>query len=259
MILPNAPFALLALLALLPGWLFVRLAERRGPRPERSSLAELLELAAVGFSAIVVSALIVAGLSFVIHPWLFNVRAWAHERQRYLGDHLGAALISTTFGIVLSCLLVILLYVVIYGRRSTGFKPGSSVWVDCLGNAPKDMQNWLGVHRRDGSLIEGLLLSYPAGPDKDIREISLSKPIRLTPPGGESFYLPIHRVMIPGDEITTITVIHVPKPVQAGKPAQPERPPSAVLAPVPVQTPSPNPIAAEPGDGRVPSRPSSGM
>src|SRR6266851_1525455 len=143
MLLPNAPLALLALLALLPGWLFIRLAERRGPRPERSPLAELLELAAVGFSAVAVSALIVASLSFAIHPWLFDVRAWAHERHRYLGDHLGAALVSTALGITLSCVLVTLLYLVIYGRRSAGFKPGSSVWVDCFGNAPKNMQNWL--------------------------------------------------------------------------------------------------------------------
>ena len=212
MMLPNAPFALLVLLALLPGWLFIRLAERRGPRPERSSLVEFLELAAVGFSAIVVSALIVAGLSFVMHPWLFNVKAWAAERQRYLGDHLGAALVSTMCGLVLSCILVFLLYLLIYGRRSAGFKPGSSVWIDCLGNAPKNQQNWLGIHRPDGSLIEGLLLSYPAGPDSDVREISLAKPIRLTPKDGETFDLPIDRVVIPGDEIAAITVLHVPKP-----------------------------------------------
>ena len=124
---------------------------------------------------------------------------------------------------MLSCLLVVLLYLVIYGRRSAGFKPGSSVWIDCLGNAPKNKQNWLGVHRRDGSLIEGLLLSYPAGPDKDIREISLTKPIRLTPKDGEPLYLPIDRVVIPGDEIVAITVLHVPKPapsVNRGSPAE---------------------------------------
>jgi hypothetical protein len=210
--LPNAPFALLVLLALLPGWLFVRLAERRGPRPERSSLAELLELTAVGFSTIAVSALAVVGLSLVIHPWLFDVRAWAHERNRYLGDHIGPALASITLGLVLSCVLVVLLYLVFYGRRSAGFKPGSSVWVDSFGNAPKDQQNWLGVHRRDGSLVEGLLLSYPAGSDEDAREISLTKPIRLTPRGGEPVFLSIDRVVIPGREITAITVMHVEKP-----------------------------------------------
>jgi Family of unknown function (DUF6338) len=217
MLLPNAPLALLALLALLPGWLFVRLAERRGPRPERSSLAELLELAAVGFSAIAVSALAVAGLSFAIHSWLFDVREWAHERHQYLGEHLGSALISTALGVVLSCVLVVLLYLVIYGRRSAGFKPGSSVWVDTLGSAPRDKQNWLGVQRRDGSLIEGLLLSYPAGSDEDIREISLTRPIRLTPEGGQPFDLPIDRVVIPGEEIIAVTVIHVPKPNQSDK------------------------------------------
>jgi hypothetical protein len=215
--LPNAPFALLVLLALLPGWLFVRLAERRGPRPQRSPLAEFLELAAVGFSAIVISALIVAGLSFIIHPWLFNLEAWAHERHQYLGNHLGAALASTALGIGLSCVLVIALYLIIYGRHSAGFKPGSSVWVDCLEGAPKGMQNWVGVHRHDGSLVEGLLLSYPAGSDETAREISLTKPIRLTPQNGVACFLSIDRVVIPGDEITAITVVHVPKPSQSGR------------------------------------------
>src|SRR6266704_1123070 len=210
--LPNAPFALLALLALLPGWLFVRLAERRGPRPERSSLAELLELAAVGFSAMAVSALVVVSLSLAIHPWLFDVKAWAHERHQYLGEHLVPALVSTAFAIILSCVFVMLLYLAFYSRRSAGFKPGSSVWVDCFGNVPKDQQNWLGVHRRDGSLIEGLLLSYPAGSDENAREISLTKPIRLTPQGGQKFILPIDRVVIPGEEITAVTIIHVPQP-----------------------------------------------
>ena len=86
--LPDVPFAFLALLALLPGWIFVRLAETKTERPDRSQLAELLELAAVGFSTIAVSAFIVAWLSITSHPSrLFNVEAWAHTRHQYLGDH----------------------------------------------------------------------------------------------------------------------------------------------------------------------------
>jgi hypothetical protein len=93
--LPAVPFAFLVLLALLPGWIFVRLAETKSERPGRSQLAELLELAAVGFSTIAFSALIIAWLPIVSHSsWLFNVEAWAHTRRQYLGAHLGAVLTS---------------------------------------------------------------------------------------------------------------------------------------------------------------------
>lgn len=209
--LPNVPFALFILLALLPGWVFVRLSERMGPRPERSSLAELLELAAVGFSALALAALIVAGLSLKGNSGLFNVESWAHTRHQYLGDHLGAALASTALMITLSCGLVIGLWVVLYARRTAGFKPGSSVWMDCLAPTPNGMCNYVGVYRRDGSLVEGLLFSFTAGPDDNPREISLKSPIRVTLIGGSSSDADIDRVIIPGDEITTLTVLYVPK------------------------------------------------
>src|SRR6266852_3591590 len=95
--LPGAPIALFALAALLPGWIFVRLAERRIPRPERSALAELVELAAVGFSTVAASVFVVASLSWTHIPGLFNVRAWAILRGAYLGRHIGSALLSAIF------------------------------------------------------------------------------------------------------------------------------------------------------------------
>lgn len=212
--IPGAPFTLFVLLALIPGWLFFRMAERRGPRPERSQLVELLELAAVGFSAITIAFIVVLALSLQFNHWLFDIKAWAHERHQYLGDHLGAALASTALGIGLSCLVVVGMFLLVYRRKAASFRPGSNVWDVSLGPAPPGKQNWLGVHRLDDSLVEGLLLSYPAGSAEGPREVALTAPIRLTPKDGKPSRLSIDRVVIPGDQIAAITVVHVPKPEQ---------------------------------------------
>jgi Family of unknown function (DUF6338) len=215
--LPNAPFAFFILLALLPGWIFVRLAEKLGPRPDRSQLAELLELAAVGFSTLAVSTLILTGLSLRV-SWLFDVESWAHTRHNYLGNHLDAALLSTALTVLLSCILVVVLWRILYGRRPAGFRAGSSVWIECLAPAPRGMCNWVGVHRKDGSLVEGLMHCFAAGPDDAKREISLRRPIRFTPVGGIAAPVDIHRIMISGDEIAAITVVHVPNNREADDP-----------------------------------------
>ena len=105
------------------------------------------------------------------------------------------------------------LFVVIYGRRSGGggFNAGGTVWVAALGTAPSGMQNWIGIYRRDGSIVEGLFLSCSAGAVDGSREISLTAPIRLTPVNGKPDSVSIDRIVIPDAEITAITVVHVPK------------------------------------------------
>jgi hypothetical protein len=231
--LPAVPFTFLVLLALLPGWIFVRLAETKSEPAGRSQLAELLELAAVGFSTIAFSALIVAGLSISGHySWLFNVEAWAHTRNQYLGDHIGAVIASTALVIILSCILALLLFVVIHHKRLGGkYAAGGTVWVSALGTAPPGMQNWIGIYRRDGSLVEGLFFSCTAGTGEGAREISLSAPIRLTPVNGVAADQSIDRIVIPDAEIASITVIHVPRPSTANKVSVPTAPsPSSAQA-----------------------------
>ncbi len=213
--LPAAPLALLALAGLLPGWLFLRLAERRGPRRDQSGLTELVELAAVGFSAVAVSCLVVAGLSWTGLPGLFDVSSWASVRHAYLGDHIGAAIVSASLVPLFSCLLVLVLFLVLYRKKPADFHPGSSVWYDALGRRPKGKQCWVGVHRTDGSLVEGLLLSYPTDADENTREIALyGPPIRVTPAGAAGTDLPLNRVVVPESQILALTVVLVPIPDQ---------------------------------------------
>jgi Family of unknown function (DUF6338) len=215
--LPTDSFALLVILALFPGWIYFRLAETRAPRPGRSQLAELLELATVGFAATGMSAVVIALVSSIKYcSFLFNVEVWARTRGPYLGDHLAAALASAAFCIALSCALALVLFAAIFRRRPGSIKPGSTVWFHTLATAPTGMQNWVAIHRRDGSLVEGLLLSCTVGSDEDKREVSLTAPILLTEGAGKPIPLPMNRVLIPSDEITSVTVTHVPIPVRQG-------------------------------------------
>jgi hypothetical protein len=208
-VLPGAPIALLALAALLPGWIFIRLSEHRTPRPERSGWAELVELASVGFSTVTVSALAVAGLSWTQIPGLFDVRTWAVLRGGYLGHHLGAALLSALLVALISCVLAYALFLVIYRKKPKGLHPGSTVWYDALGRWPRGTLPVVGVHRVDGSLVEGLLFSY-SYTDEETSAIALQAPMRLTPSGEKPFDLALSRVVIPGSQIRALTVVHVP-------------------------------------------------
>jgi hypothetical protein len=207
-VLPDAPIALFVLAALLPGWIFLRLAERRAPRPERSGLAELVELAAVGFSTVACSALVVAELSWTPIPGLFNVRMWAHIRGGYLGQHIGSALLSMALIALLSYVLAVALFFVVYGFKSKGIHPESTVWYDALGRTPDGKHAWVGVQRTDGSLVEGFLLSY-SYTDEDAGGIALQAPMRLTTPGQEAGDLALTRLVILGSQIQAISVVHV--------------------------------------------------
>lgn len=212
--LPTVPLAFLILLSLLPGWIFIRLAERTGPRPERSQLAELLELTAVGLASLSVASLIVATASLGHNSGLFNVDAWARTRRGYLGNHLSAALLSVALALILSCLVAFLLWFIVHGRRPAQFRPGSSVWMDTLAHPPNNMASWVGVHCKDGSIVEGLLHSFTAGADDDTREISLKKPIRFTSESGKANDTNLDFVVVQAAEIRMVSVVHVPKQVE---------------------------------------------
>lgn len=206
--LPDAPIALLALAALFPGWIFIRLAERRAPRPERSGFAELVELAAVGFSTVALSALTVASLSWTRLPGLFDVRVWARVRGGYLGQHIGSALLSMALAAGLSCVLAVGLFFAIYKFQSKGIHPETTVWYDALGRTPEGKYAWVGVQRVDGSLVEGFLFSY-SYTDEETAGIALQGPMRLTPPGEKPGDLALDRIVIPGSQIQVLSVIHV--------------------------------------------------
>jgi flagellar biogenesis protein FliO len=213
--LPDVPLAFWVLLALLPGWIFVRLAETRCERPDRSQLAELLELAAVGFSTTAVSAIAVASLSLIKgFSWVFNVAAWAHTRNQYLGDHLATALGSMALIIALSCALAFGLFVLVHRRRRPGdrsFNVGGTVWVAAL-TALNGRMSTVGVYLHDGSIIEGVLFCCTAGTGDGPREIALTAPIRVTRPNGNPYNVPVNRIVILESEIAFMTVGHVPRP-----------------------------------------------
>jgi hypothetical protein len=172
-------------------------------------LGELLELAAVGFSTVGIAGLLVASLSWTAIPGLFDVRAWARMRGSYLGQHIGAALLSACLIAVTSCALAVALFYIFYRLKSKGIHPESSVWYDVLGRTPKDEKAWVAVHRIDGSAVEGFLYSY-SYEDEEVSSIALQAPLRITPCDKATVDLKLKFIIIPGSQIESVTVLRIP-------------------------------------------------
>src|SRR6266852_3591591 len=67
----------------------------------------------------------------------------------------------------LSCVLAVALFFAVYRFKSKGLHPGATVWYDALGRTPAGKRAWVGIHRADGSLVEGFLFSYSIQTKRD--------------------------------------------------------------------------------------------
>jgi len=208
---PVTITALLIVLALVPGWVYLRLVERLRPRSTDSPLNQLLEVLAVGAVTTGVSALVV---SLLPHRWLpitLDVDAWAAGGPDHLREHWQQAAITAAVIFALATIIAVGLY-----RLRALSKPAEFVshanWVQSLGERPPNKAPYVGLHLEDGRLVEGELYSYSLDEDPTKRDITLAKPIRITADGTvEAQWLPgLDRLIVPAGKIALITVVHVP-------------------------------------------------
>jgi hypothetical protein len=208
---PATLGALLLVLALVPGWIYLRLVERLKPPTGTSGLHQLLEVLAVGVGTTGVSAM---ALALVPHGWLpftLNLRIWAAKDGAYLRTHYRAATWSVALVFVVAVGLAYLLYGLRSIRRPAEFRSQGDVWVHSIGERPAGTHPYLGLQLKDGRLVEGPLHAYTFGAEAGKRDIALAKPIRITPAaGGEAIERPnLDRLIVPESALEYITVIHV--------------------------------------------------
>ena len=171
---PGGLGAAIVLLALIPGWLHLRLRERLAPSPRATGLVELLGVLAVGLSTTGVSTVIVALVPHSWTPGLLDLDGWINGGDAYLRQHIRAAATSVGLIFVLAVAIAWLLYLPLQFRRPAEFQPHGSVWVHALGARPKGRVPWIGVQLRDGKFVEGLLHSYSlAEGSSDERDVAL--------------------------------------------------------------------------------------
>jgi uncharacterized membrane protein YidH (DUF202 family) len=211
--LPSGSLALLLLLALVPGWVFLRLRQRHSAQPQMAGLAQLLEVLAVGLAT---TGTAVVALVIAPHRWLpffADVDKWAQQGGDYASTQPRNVMTSVVAVLVLACVLAALADQVFRRQRSELYL-GPGVWVYALRERPPGTLPYLAIALQDGSLVEGLMHSCSLEAS-EVRDVALGAPIRITPSASLSpSPVEVERVVIPEREIRHITVQHVP---EAGK------------------------------------------
>lgn len=225
MLPPVTLGALLIVLALVPGWLYLRLVERLRPPATYGGLHQLLEVLAVGAATSGVAALAVLLTPHRLLPFTLNIDAWAAGGVAYLRAHPRPAAWSVALVFVLALLVAYGLFSVHRLRRPAEFRGHGNVWVHSLGNRPADKVPYVGLHLDDGRLVEGKLHSYALDTQEGCRDLALERPIRITQ-ANETVAHPLpnlDRLVVSADRISFITVIHAPRQMRVRKRRRAER------------------------------------
>lgn len=177
---PGSGLALLTLLALVPGWVFLRLRQRHTVQASSSGLAQLLEVLAVGVATTGTAA---AALALPPHRWLpflADVDAWARQGSGYASHEPRRVLASVVLTLVLATALAVAGDRVSRTQRSE-IRTGPGVWETSLRRRPDKTLPYAALTLQDGSLLEGLLYAFTLE-TSEVRDVALTAPVRVTQP-----------------------------------------------------------------------------
>lgn len=181
--IPNTLLGLLVLAASIgPGYVFVRVAELRNPRPSRSALLELAELVSVGGAASAIGLFLVLIVlrftEWVGAEWV-DVNALAREGTTYALEHPARgllfllAVIGTAYGLA---------YISAkwWYRDFPASLRNHSTWHELLDDENGSRRIYAFIELRDGRQVKGYVHYYTVeqAPAAD-REIVLGTPVQI--------------------------------------------------------------------------------
>lgn len=179
----NIAGILILLAAFAPGYAWIKIAETRILRPQRSALLETVELGLVGASATLIATAVVALVDSVLGLGMADLGRWTSEGSDYFEDNPTRILATVAAISVISLLGTWGAARIAYRQYPPIFGPERSVWTDVLARsgeaASKALQRsaFLAATLKDGRIIEGFLFSFPAGPTDEVGEVALQAPI----------------------------------------------------------------------------------
>lgn len=207
--LPGSGLALVALLSLVPGWVFLRLRQRHTPVHQAAGLGQLLEVLGVGLATTGTAAVVLVVVPHRWLPFLADIDAWALEGGAYAAAHPRNVVASAAALLLLACGIAAAADR-LTRRERTEIRLGPGVWVHALRERPRGTEPYVALALNDGTLVEGLLHSFSLEPC-EVRDVALRAPIRVTPVGAARGRVAVERVVVPEREIRYITVQHVPE------------------------------------------------
>jgi hypothetical protein len=185
-----------------PGYLYVRLAERREPRRDRSQLQEAAELVFVGVLATAIGLL--GSLALWEAVGLIDGGSLSGDLGHYLLAHPMRGFVVLATALTISYAGVWMLVLWVFGATESIY-PDDSAWYSAFRRqAPKDHGVLVTLTLGDGRAITGALSTFTIAPDKK-REILLNapenRPIFLQDVDGVARGLPDAFIVVQGTEI----------------------------------------------------------
>jgi hypothetical protein len=204
-VIPTTLLGLAVLAAGLgPGYLFVRVEERRRPRIERSQLLEVAELLFIGGLASTTAALAV--LSVASHFEWIKTNQLANQGVRYVirnpGPGLGGFLATLVIAYAGAWAAARLIY-----RRDPPSIYGFSAWHRVLADEPA-IRPYATVGLTSGLAVAGDVSAYTVDDAPlERRELVLEGPLKIREPG-ETAYREVYDqyLVVNGSEIRTLSV-----------------------------------------------------
>jgi hypothetical protein len=210
---PTSPVGLLFFLAALtPGYLFVRIAERRSLRPSRSNLVEAVELAVTGALASLTAAAVVLGIGRTLNLPIVSLPRLIENGKAYLVEFPERTLFSGLVVLALANALAALCAWLATGRHQTKYHLGSTVFIKTLAPRPDGRTIWAYLDLDDDCRIDGRIEYIPTS-GSDRQDVALIAPIAVTTPDGLTRSRSIVDAMVvPGDRIKRISLRYVDTP-----------------------------------------------
>ena len=201
---PNSVFALVVIAAILgPGYFFVRIAELRNPRPNRSALLEVTELVTVG--GVCTALTLTAGL--LIARWVgMDLQALAKHGTNYSIAH-PASVAGLALGVLLGSFILAGVGARFTYRNLAASIRLHSAWHEVL-RKQKEMSPYATVELRDGRVVAGPVAFYTVEETPpDCRDLVLLRPIKAAPKVGGTFVdVADHRLVLRGSDIAALGV-----------------------------------------------------
>jgi hypothetical protein len=173
-VIPSTVLGLVVLAAALgPGYVFIRVEERRRPRPGRSALLETAELVVIGGLASTVAFAVVGGIA--AHTRWLDESKLADSSSKYLLSHASRFALLLLITLALACAVAFLVARLLFHRYPATIK-AHSAWDEYLADQ-EGVINYATVGLDDGVVVAGDVVGHSVGQrSADERELILMDP-----------------------------------------------------------------------------------
>lgn len=202
--MPESVVGLLLLFAALaPGFVWVRVAERRTAQPERSTLLETAQLVSVGGLCSLASAALALWVASELG--VIDVGAVQRQGATYALLHPLRAFVVLAAAAVVALLLAWVAARLAYSGERPSLHPGTT-WRQVLG-AEKERAAVATLGLRSGRIVQGVVIAYEITEPTQPRDLAIGQPIvDVSPITGETSPIAGGALLLSEDEITWMSL-----------------------------------------------------